>query len=98
MQPINEHQMLLNRRHFFGRAATGIGAAALGSLMAPDAFAGDFVPGQMPLHFPPKVKRVIYLFQSGAPSQHDLFDYKPNLDKFFGKELPAEYVRDALSL
>ena len=39
-------------------------------------------------HFPAKAKRVIYLFQSGAPSQLDLFDYKPTLEKFRGQDLP----------
>ncbi|MEM7391320.1 MAG: DUF1501 domain-containing protein [Verrucomicrobiota bacterium] len=88
MDPLHEHRMMMSRRYFFGRAATGIGAAALGSLMAPDAFSGDFQPGQMPLSFAPKAKRVIYLFQSGAPSQMDLFDHKPEMDRFFGEELP----------
>jgi hypothetical protein len=71
------------RRHFFSRTATGIGVAALGSLLRADE--------AMP-HFPAKAKRVIYLFQHGAPSQLDLFDYKPALAGQRGKELP-ESVR-----
>src|SRR5262245_9589237 len=73
------------RRQFFGRAGTGIGAAALASLMASDAEAGG-LPG-LP-HFKPTAKRVIYLHQSGAPSQIDLFDYKPKLAELHGTALP----------
>jgi hypothetical protein len=67
------------RRHFFGRSATGIGIAALSSLLSRDLIAEeaiDVIPG-FP-NFPLMAKRVIYLFQHGAPSQLDLFDYKPH--------------------
>src|SRR5579859_1825383 len=87
-----ETQLLLTRRHFFSRASTGIGMAALASLLSGDLrAAGDTQPvaGLPGLpHFPPKAKRVIYLFQSGAPSQMELFDYKPRLAEFRGAELP----------
>jgi hypothetical protein len=73
------------RRQFFSKTSTGIGAAALASLLPKDALALG-LPG-FP-NFPPKAKRVIYLHQSGAPSQIDLFDYKPKLDKLHGSELP----------
>src|SRR5215475_6136127 len=84
---------MMNRRHFFSRASTGIGAAVLASLLRKDLLAQDsgngLAPSQPGLpHFSPKAKRVIYLFQSGAPSQMDLFDYKPKLDDFQGKDLP----------
>jgi hypothetical protein len=87
-----ETQLLLTRRHFFSRASTGIGMAALASLLSGDLRAtGDTQPAAglpgLP-HFPPKAKRVIYLFQSGAPSQMELFDYKPRLAEFRGAELP----------
>ena len=73
---------LLTRRYFFGKASAGLGIAALSSLLhAEDAPAG------LP-HFPPTAKRVIYLFQSGAPSQMELFDYKPRLKDLMGTELP----------
>ena len=74
-------QTRITRRHFFGRSATGIGVAALASLLSRDAAcrAAGGLPG-FP-HFPPKAKRVIYLFQHGAPSQLDLFDYKPSSQK-----------------
>jgi hypothetical protein len=73
----------MTRRHFFGRAAAGIGTAALSSLMSRDLQAATGAP-----HFPPKARRVIYLFQSGGPSQMELFDYKPRLVEHQGTELP----------
>ena len=76
---------LLTRRYFFGKAAAGIGTAALASLLQADESSGA-MPG-IP-HFPPTAKRVIYLFQSGAPSQMDLFDYKPRLRDLAKTELP----------
>jgi hypothetical protein len=80
--------MDITRRHFFSRTATGIGIAALGSLLAEDGLAATGgLPG-LP-HFPAKAKRVVFLHQSGGPSQMDLFDYKPTLDKLAGKELPG---------
>ncbi len=81
-----ELQETLTRRHFFGLASTGIGAAALGSLLAPKADAKG-LPG-FP-NFPAKAKSVIYLHQSGGPSQLDLFDPKPKLAKLRGTEMPA---------
>jgi Protein of unknown function (DUF1501) len=86
MNPLQEAKLLVTRRHFFGRASTGIGIAALSALTARDARASSGLPG-LP-HFPPTAKRVIYLFQHGAPSQLDLFDYKPNLEAMRGAELP----------
>jgi hypothetical protein len=88
MDPITEGRLLLTRRHFFGRTATGIGVAALATLLreeAPAATGG--LPG-LP-HFAPTAKRVIYLFQHGGPSQLDLFDHKPGLAKRRGEDLPA---------
>src|SRR4051812_12105208 len=69
MHPLLEHRLLINRRHFFGRTATGIGLAALASLLEaerPAAAAGAEATGGLPglPHFTPKAKRVIYLFQS----------------------------------
>lgn len=95
MNPFREHELLLTRRQFFGRTSTGIGAAALGSLLNPALFAAMNAEGgapQYPLakpHFPAKAKRVIYLFMAGGPSQLDLFDYKPTLEKYHNIELPA---------
>ncbi|MCB1120873.1 MAG: DUF1501 domain-containing protein, partial [Verrucomicrobiae bacterium] len=86
MDPILESQILINRRHFFSKAATGLGAIALGQLVRSDLSASG-VSSQFP-NFPPKAKRVIYLFQSGAPSQLDLFDWKPALRNRFAADLP----------
>jgi hypothetical protein len=86
MNPLRERQLMLTRRQLFGRAATGIGTVALGSLLAERAEAAKGLAG-FP-NFPPKAKRVIYLHQSGAPSQLDLFDYKPTLAARFGEDLP----------
>src|SRR5712691_1802617 len=87
MNPMDERKLLLTRRHFFGLASMGLGRAALASLIARDAEASAALPG-LP-HFKPKAKRVIYLFQHGAPSQLDLFDYKPTLERMRGENLPA---------
>src|SRR5689334_1664002 len=78
----------ITRRHFFGRAGTGVGVAALSSLLSADAQAA--VTGGLPglPHFAPTAKRIIYLFQSGGPSQMELFDYKPRLAEFAGTEMP----------
>ena len=90
MDPLFEHDLHINRREFFGRSATGIGTAALATLLGADATARDDVDPLMEKlsHFAPKAKRVIYLFQSGAPSQLDLFDYKPKMKEMYDKELP----------
>src|SRR6476661_1836357 len=86
-----EHRLNMNRRRFLSRLSLGVGSVALGSLLIPDLFSGkeeDAVMAGLP-HFAPKAKRVIYLFQNGAPSQLDLFDYKPLLQKMHGEDLPA---------
>ena len=83
--------MIETRRHFFGRTATGIGTAALASLVNPQLF-GDQPTTQLgamgATHFAPRAKRVIYLFMSGAPSQLDMWDYKPQLQDWYDKDLP----------
>ena len=87
---IIEHQLRFNRRKFLSRLSVGIGSAALGSLLIPDLFhlgAEESVLTGIP-HFAPKAKRIIYLFQNGAPSQLDLFDYKPKLADHRGADLP----------
>ncbi len=99
MDPIKEYLQLETRRQFFGKCATGLGGAALASLLpssivhALEQQAGTRVGGLPELpHFAPKAKRAIYLFMSGAPSQMDLFDYKPKMGEWFDKDLP-ETVR-----
>jgi hypothetical protein len=86
MHPADAHRLLLTRRHFLANTGFGIGSAALALLLAEDARA-DRLPG-LP-HFAPRARRVIYLFQSGGPSQMDLFDNKSHLRDRRGEELPA---------
>jgi hypothetical protein len=92
--------LLATRRHFFGRSAIGLGSIALSSALLTDRpvhaapTATSLVGGAIDtLHVPARAKRVIYLFQSGAPSQLDLFDYKPLLNTKHGEELPEEVRR-----
>jgi hypothetical protein len=93
-----ERALLVTRRHLFGRAATGIGTAALASLLGNDSSAAA-VPARRDAgvlglpHFAPRAKRVIYLYMSGAPSQIDLFDYKPGMLDRFDEDLPESVVR-----
>ena len=75
----------LTRRHFISRL--GLGTAALASLLKEDGYAAQEIVAGKP-HFAPTAKRVIYLFQAGGPSQLDLFDPKPHLEKFRGQNLP----------
>lgn len=90
----------MDRRHFLTKTSLGLGAVALGSLLQPKSLIGNSealnttsfqsLPGSLPdlPHFAPRAKRIIYLFQSGGPSQFETFDYKPKLQKMFGEELP----------
>lgn len=88
----NENPLKVNRRHFFSQLSVGIGSLALGSLLIPDLFkGGSETLASQPLgipHFAPKAKRVIYLFQAGAPSQFETFEHKPMLRKRMGEDLP----------
>ncbi len=99
MDPRLERALLLNRRQFISGTAGAVGTAALASLLGADArgaiATGSSSAGGLPdlPHFTPKAKRVIYLFQSGAPSQMDLFDYKPALADARGSELPDSVRR-----
>lgn len=96
MHPAEEHQLLMTRRHFFSRTTLGLGTAALASLLNPGLFralAGSITSGSASgasrgPHFRPRAKHVIYLFMAGGPSQMDLFDYKPGLEKYHASELP----------
>jgi hypothetical protein len=87
-----ERSLNINRRKFLSRLSIGLGSAALGSLLIPDLFSGSGETATnsalgLP-HLAPKAKRVIYLFQNGAPSQLETFDYKPMLNKMVGQDLP----------
>ncbi len=99
MVPLTPASLSMTRRYFFGRTATGIGTAALASLLNSGLQQNSVGaetqtrPGvlQAP-HHAPTAKRVIYLFMSGAPSQMDLFDYKPTLVDLFDKDLPDSVI------
>ena len=99
MNPFLELQNQEHRRAFLEGSALGLGAMALGSLVADDATAAERKPNgtagvdKLP-HFPARVRRVIYLFQSGGPAQMDLFDYKPGLVERFGEEVPKSIYPD----
>jgi len=85
----------ITRRHFFGECGLGLGKIALASLLAGgSAKVFGATNGVIAPQFPAKAKRVIYLFQAGAPSQLDLFDHKPVLTKYDGTSVPAEIVKD----
>src|SRR5262245_54860364 len=102
-----EYKKLVTRRHFFKDCGIGLGAIALASLLNEDLAAAPSrqrAAGQAkakttnPLapkkpHFPGKAKRVIFLFQAGAPSQLDMFDFKPALVKYNGQPVPQELVK-----
>ena len=85
-----ESSLAISRRQILQRFGMGVGSLALTDLMTRDnaATASDGVLQN--LHHAPKAKRIIYLFQSGGPSQMDLFDHKPLLNEKHGTELPEE--------
>lgn len=88
---------LTTRRDWLRRAGTGLGGAALATLLDPRAGQGSTRGGAAAPHFAPRARRVIYLFMHGGPSQLDLFDHKPELRSRHGEELPAS-VRGAQRL
>src|SRR5256714_805130 len=95
----SEYSKYVTRRWFFQQCGLGLGSIALSSLLdAGNALADEKAArGANPLaprrpHFKPRAKRVIYLFMGGAPSQLDLFDYKPTLAKYNGQPVPKEVV------
>ena len=93
MDPLLERQYLTNRREFFSKSSTGIGVAALASLLGQESQAAGHseIPAALS-HFAPKAKRVIVLFQNGGPSHLELFDYKPELKKGHGQPVPPSFM------
>lgn len=87
----SQTQLLQTRRHFFTRGKNFLGGAALATLLG-EAFSRQAAAASnekaLGPHFPPKAKRVIYLHMVGGPSQMDLFDYKPEMLKWYDKDLP----------
>ncbi len=99
MTPQQARAAHLTRRQFFSKSATGIGGLALASLLPRDLSAALTEGGKprgggldgLP-HFAPKAKRVIYLLQNGAPPHIDTFDWKPEMEKMRGQEIPASVL------
>jgi hypothetical protein len=90
MNPLSTNHQIQCRRQFLRSSAMGLGAAAMSTLVADSRAAGALpARGTSACHHPPKAKRVIFLFMAGAPSQLDLFDYKPGLEKQFNQPLPT---------
>ena len=90
---------LLHRRAFLGRTSTGIGSAALASLLGPSLMAEavgspSTVDGALGrLHIPAKAKRVIFLYMAGGPSQFETFDHKPKLAALDGQPMPESFTK-----
>ena len=87
-----KQSMAQSRRTFIGQSAIGFGSIAAAHLMNREANASSGSGVLSKLHHAPKAKRVIYLFQSGAPIQLDLFDHKPLLNEKHGTELPDQFA------
>src|ERR1700684_2169177 len=94
MDPRIEFSEQLTRRYFLQKCGLGLGTTALASILNPSLFAAKTTALEKPLgvlpafHHAPKAKRIIWLFMADAPSQLDLFDYKPKLKEYFDKDLP----------
>jgi len=98
VHPALDYHRAMTRRRFFRGAGLSLGGLALGSMMQTEASAAQMFPPLPGLpHFAPRAKRLLYLHMNGAPSQIDLFDYKPGLEDFFDKELP-DSIRDGQRL
>jgi len=111
MNPFQQYQLNLTRRHFFQQGSHLLGGAALASLLQPHLFGKEASATIDPAltatigkraalsatHFPAKIKNVIYLHMLGGPSQMDLYDYKPKMDDWYDKDLP-ESVRNGQRL
>ncbi len=88
MNPLEAYNSALTRRQFFRKSGTGLGMAAMASLVGEKGFAAAQPMGNMSIpQFAPKAKRAIYISPIGAPSQLDTFDYKPELEKRFKEDL-----------
>jgi hypothetical protein len=96
MNPLSEHQRNISRRQLLGRAGTGLGAAALASMLTEDGLAEEpkAIGGlaDLPHHFP-KAKRVIYLLMNGGPPHLDMFDPKPGMEKYADQQMPDSILK-----
>ena len=94
---LQQHLQQQTRRHFFNQCGVGVGSIALANLISgasqgtvPDASSNPLAP--KPTNFPARAKRVIYLFMAGGPSQLDMFDHKPMLNRLNGQPIPQSYL------
>src|SRR5690349_17892681 len=92
---MNDFQLLNTRRQFFRECGIGLGGMALGSLLARETQAAPAINplAPKPPHFNPKAKAVIFLFMAGGPSQFELFEPKPELQKLHGEPIPESFVK-----
>jgi len=103
MDPLQQHIQSETRRHFFARGGLGLGTAALASLDAQTVNASPaagMATGEVPAYlkkYAPKAKRAVWLFMAGAPCQQDMLDYKPEMEKWYDKDLP-ESIRNGQRL
>ena len=88
MHPFTDFNTFESRRQFLSHGKNALGMAALATLLGRDASADPAHIAKVALQFAPKAKRVIYLHMVGGPSQMDLFDYKPEMEKWYDKDLP----------
>ncbi len=93
----NHHHNPISRKDFLSKASLGLGAISLASLINPLSAFGATFSSPIGPHFAPKAKRIIFLNMIGAPSQLDLFDYKPILTKMHGIELPDSVMGDRVT-
>src|SRR5215469_16565289 len=106
IQSSDDKLLEITRRHFFKQCGVGVGSMASSSLLNENLFArggnfaqaGSFAQARNGAdfkgpHFPPRAKSIIYLFMAGAPSQLDLFDYKPKLNQYDGQPCPEELIK-----
>jgi hypothetical protein len=99
LTPMADLLRSVTRRHFFRQFGFGVGAAALANLINPDLFASEAIDEANPLaprppHYPAKAKSIIFLSMPGAPSQLDMFDFKPKLCQMSGQNCPEEYLKN----
>jgi len=100
MDEYQQHMLDVNRRTFLGRGIAGLGVLGLNALLEPRLFAAGAPPAAAtsrgvinPLHFPPKARRVIFLYQAGGPSHLETFDSKPKLAEMHGKGMPESLTK-----
>jgi hypothetical protein len=99
MTPLDQYNQALTRRQFFRRSGTGLGVAAMASLLGERGMAAAQSLGNMTIpQFAPKAKRAIYISLIGAPSQLETFDYKPNLEKRFKEDLKGYLAKEGQRL